>query len=117
VSGSTASIDLHTKKTVYRRNGVREYFVWRVLDREIDWFASRSSEFTSLAPDRSGIVRSEVFPVLWLDTAALIRGDMAAVLTALQRGLSSQEHAAFLQKHAKADGGCELPLTVTSGGY
>jgi Uma2 family endonuclease len=105
VSGSSASFDLHTKKTVYRRNGVREYLVWRVLDREIDWFAARGSEFVRLTPDGSGIVRSEQFPGLWLDTAALLRGDMAAVLTVLQSGLNSPEHVAFLRKHAKTDDG------------
>ncbi len=101
VSGSTASFDLHTKKTVYRRNGVCEYLVWRVLDREIDWFAASGSEFVPLVPDKTGILRSEVFPGLWLDTPALLNGDLAAVLTVLQRGLASPEHAALLQKHSK----------------
>src|SRR5437763_1331075 len=32
VSASSASFDLHAKLHVYRRNGVREYLVWRVLD-------------------------------------------------------------------------------------
>jgi len=105
VSSSTASFDLHTKKTMYRRNEVREYLVWRVLDREIDWFAARGSEFVPLVPDGSGILRSEVFPGLWLDTPALLRGDLAGVLTVLQQGLASPEHAAFLQKHTKMNGG------------
>jgi Uma2 family endonuclease len=108
VSGSTASFDLHTKKTVYRRNGVREYLVWRVLDREIDWFAASGSDFVLLMPDGSGILRSEVFPGLWLDVVALLRGDLAAVLAVLQRGLASPEHAAFLQTLAQAGGGSEI---------
>ena len=33
VASSSASYDLHAKLRVYRRNGVREYIVWRVLDR------------------------------------------------------------------------------------
>jgi len=31
----------------------------------------------------------------WLDPAALLRGDLATVLTVVQRGLASPEHAAF----------------------
>lgn len=104
VSASTASYDLHTKKIVYLRNGVREYLVWRVLDREIDWFIARGNDFVPLSPDAAGIVKSEVFPGLWLDPAALIRGDLAAVLTVLQQGLASPEHAEFVQKNEKPDG-------------
>ncbi|MBV9121864.1 MAG: Uma2 family endonuclease, partial [Planctomycetes bacterium] len=38
IAASSASIDLNTKLRVYRRNQVREYLVWRVLDGAIDWF-------------------------------------------------------------------------------
>jgi Uma2 family endonuclease len=38
ITASSAAYDLHEKKEAYRRNGVREYVVWRVLDRAIDWF-------------------------------------------------------------------------------
>lgn len=102
VSGSSVSFDLHTKLTVYRRNGVREYLVWRVLDKQIDWFAMRSGEFEPLAADQAGILRSEVFPGLWLDAAALIRGDMLQVQAVLQQGLASPEHEAFARRHRKS---------------
>ena len=45
VASSSASYDLHAKLRVYRRNGVREYLVWRVLDREIDWFVLRAGQY------------------------------------------------------------------------
>jgi len=99
ISGSTVSFDLHTKLAVYRRNGVREYVVWRVLDQAIDWFALRAGEFVPLTPDAAGILRSDVFPGLWLDAAALLRGDMPRVLEVVQQGLASPEHAAFLRDH------------------
>jgi Uma2 family endonuclease len=98
VSGSSVSFDMHAKLTVYRRNGVREYLVWRVLDQQFDWFIARAGAFEPLPSDGAGIFRSEVFPGLWLDAPALIRGDMPRVLTVLQQGLSSPEHAAFVQK-------------------
>jgi len=98
VSGSSVSFDLHTKLVVYRRNGVREYLVWRVLDQAIDWFVLRNGEFVHLTPDESGYLKSEVFPGLWLDAAAMVRGDMLRVLAVLHEGLASPEHAAFVAR-------------------
>lgn len=96
VSASTVSIDLHKKFRVYRRNQVKEYIVWRVLDNAIDWFVQREGEFDPLTPDAAGIYRSTVFPGLWLDAAALAQGDMARVFQVLQQGLATPEHAAFV---------------------
>jgi Uma2 family endonuclease len=98
VAASSASYDLHTKLQVYRRNGVREYLVWRVHDRQLDWFVQRSGEYQLLSPDAAGVLRSEVFPGLWLDPAALLRDDMLSVLAVLQKGLASVEHAAFVRR-------------------
>lgn len=98
ISGSSVSFDLHTKLNVYRRNGVREYLVWRVLDQQIDWFAIRSGEFEPMVPDAAGILRSVVFPGLWLDAAALVGGDMPRVLAVVHLGLASPEHAAFVTR-------------------
>src|SRR2546425_7376854 len=95
VASSSASYDLHAKLRVYRRNGVREYIVWRVLDQEIDWFVLRAGQYEHLPVDDEGLLRSEVFPGLWLDPAALLRSDLATVLAVVQRGLASPEHAAF----------------------
>ena len=95
VAASSASYDLHAKLRVYRRNGVREYIVWRVLDQEIDWFVLRAGQYERVPLDAEGLYRSEVFPGLWLDPAALLRGDLATVLAVVQRGLASPEHAAF----------------------
>ena len=102
VSASTVSFDLHTKLNVYRRFGVREYVVWRVLNGEIDWFILRQGQYDRLAPDAQGILKSEVFPGLWLDPAALVGGDMARVLAVLQQGVASPEHAAFVARLAAA---------------
>jgi Uma2 family endonuclease len=98
VASSSVSYDLHVKLNVYRRSGVREYIVWRVLDAEIDWFVLREGQFVRLAPDANGILRSEIFPGLWLDAQALIRGDLAQVLAVLQQGLASPEHAASVTR-------------------
>jgi Uma2 family endonuclease len=98
VASSSVSYDLHAKLHVYRRNGVREYLVWRVLDQEIDWFALRDGQYERLPVDAEGWLRSEVFPGLWLDPAALIRGDLATVLAIVQQGQTSPEHRAFVTR-------------------
>jgi Uma2 family endonuclease len=95
IAASTASYDLHDKLESYRRNGVREYVVCRVFDDQIDWFVLRQNRFELIAPATDGIVRSTVFPGLWLDPAALLRGDIAAVLAVAQHGLNSPEHTEF----------------------
>ena len=41
-------------------------------------------------------------PGLWLDPAALIRGEMAAVARTTQQGLASAEHAAFVDRLRQA---------------
>jgi Uma2 family endonuclease len=98
VASSSASYDLHVKLRVYRRNGVREYIVWRVLEQELDWFVLRAGQYARMSVDAEGLLKSEVFPGLWLDPAALLRGDLATVLAVVQRGLASPEHAAFVAR-------------------
>ncbi|MDB5330440.1 MAG: hypothetical protein JWP03_1591 [Phycisphaerales bacterium] len=98
VSGSTASIDLNAKLRVYRVNGVGEYLVWRIYDGVIDWFALKDGQYELLPFHPDGTLRSEIFPGLWLDHAAMIRGDSATVLRVLQEGLKTPEHAAFVTK-------------------
>ncbi len=96
VASSSVSYDLHAKLHVYRRNGVREYIVWRVLEQTIDWFVLRAGQYERLPVEANGLLRSEVFPGLWLDPAALVRGDLATVLAIVQQGLGSPEHATFV---------------------
>lgn len=96
VAKSSENYDLHDKLQVYRRQGVREYLVVRVRDAQIDWFRLVEGRYQSIQPDGSGILKSMVFPGLWLDPAALLKGDLARVLTVLQAGVASQEHANFL---------------------
>jgi Uma2 family endonuclease len=98
VAASSASYDLHDKLNVYRRNGVPEYLVWRTYDQEIDWFVLRDGKYVPLAASADGIRRSEIFPGLWLDSAALLAGNLAKVLEVLQQGLASPAHAEFVAR-------------------
>jgi Uma2 family endonuclease len=89
VAASSASYDLHDKLRVYRRNGVQEYVVWRVLDTAIDWLELRDDAYVRIESDEHGVVRSNRFPGLWLNVTAMLGGDLAAVLQTLQDGLAS----------------------------
>jgi Uma2 family endonuclease len=101
IAASTASIDLRDKKRVYRRNGVKEYLVWQVMEERFDWFSLQDGEYISVAPNAEEIIRSQVFPGLWLAVSALLAGDMAQVIATLQTGLTSREHQQFLQQLTK----------------
>jgi Uma2 family endonuclease len=98
VAASSAAYDLHDKKRVYARTGVREYLVAQAYEQRVDWWELREGVFTPLPPGADGTLRSRVFPGLWLDPAALWAGDATALLAALQRGLADPAHAAFVER-------------------
>ena len=98
IAASSASYDLHQKLKVYRRNQVQEYLVWRVDDGQFDWFRLNNEEYIKLETNADGVICSEVFPGLWLNTSALLAGDLAKVLAVLQLGLATPEHQSFVEK-------------------
>ncbi len=90
IAASSASYDLAQKLQVYRRNEVQEYLVWQVYDRRLDWFRWHEGTYQPLAADNSGILRSQVFPGLWLAVDALLEGDLRTVKEVLELGLDQQ---------------------------
>ncbi|NKQ36424.1 MAG: Uma2 family endonuclease [Chloroflexi bacterium] len=101
IAASSASYDLYDKRRAYGRNGVQEYLVWQTYEQAVVWFVLREGVYEPLQPDEKGILRSEIFPGLWLQPKALWENDLAALLAVLQEGLQSPEHAAFVQKLQK----------------
>ncbi len=83
IAASTVSYDLHAKKLAYERNGVKEYIVWRTLDREIDWFILENDKYVKLNPDDAGIIHSREFEGLRLNITAILNGNMAIVLSSI----------------------------------
>lgn len=98
VANSSVSCDLHSKYRMYEKVGVQEYVVAVLSEQAIRWFVSEHGKFVPISADAHGILRSRVFPGLWLDAAALWSGNDAKVLETVQRGLASPEHAAFVEK-------------------
>ncbi|MBE9225772.1 Uma2 family endonuclease [Phormidium sp. LEGE 05292] len=97
IAASSASYDLYDKKQAYQRNGVQEYLVWQVFEQKLDWFQLQNGNYILLQPDENGVVKSLIFPGLWLAVNELLSGNMATVLTVLQEGLNSPEYAEFIK--------------------
>ncbi len=98
IAASTASYDLHDKFRAYRRNGVREYLVWVVLEEEFRWYVLEEGDYRRLEPDGAGCLRSPFWPGLVLDVKALLAGEMGPVLMRLQEGMGSPEHEQFVER-------------------
>ncbi|MCA9214137.1 MAG: Uma2 family endonuclease [Planctomycetales bacterium] len=95
IAASSVSYDLHEKRNAYRRNGVQEYVVLRTEDSAIDWFVLADGEYKPLPLDDDNIYRSRVFPGLWLDVAATLKGDAKQALDVLHQGIGHESHQAF----------------------
>ena len=98
VAFTSAAYDLHSKLRLYERAGVREYVVLVLRELRIEWLVLKDGRFQPQDPGADDIFRSAIFPGLWLDQAATLRGDLAQVLETLQRGLDSPEHTAFVKR-------------------
>ncbi|MBI4658986.1 MAG: Uma2 family endonuclease [Verrucomicrobia bacterium] len=102
VASSSASYDLHQKKNAYRRNGVREYLVWVTEEQRIYWWELRDGQYLPIESEADGIVRSQIFPGLWLDVGALLRKDLPRVLEIVGQGVGSPEHAGFVARLSRS---------------
>lgn len=102
IAASSASYDLHDKKDVYCRCGVKEYLVWVVPEQIFHWFRLDHQIYVCQPPDQQGIIQSSTFPGLWLNIPALLSGEMLQVLETLQAGLNSPEHQRFVQRLSKS---------------
>lgn len=100
VASSTVSFDMNTKLRVYRRNGVPEYLVLLAQEERAVWHVLVEGEYRVLEADKQGILRSQVFPGLWLHPEHFWAGDLAGLMAVLAQGLASPEHAAFAAEQA-----------------
>ena len=100
VSVSSVSLDRGPKLRTYERHGVREYLIWRVDDKMFEWYVLRDEGFQLQPLSIDGIYRSEVFPGLWLNVAAMLQRDGKLVMKVLNDGLATPEHATFVAQLA-----------------
>jgi Uma2 family endonuclease len=98
---TSATYDLGPKLALYQRAGVREYITFVLEPPRLLWRELFEGRYRTIEPDSRGILRSRVFPGLWLDTDAVLAGDGARVMKVLQEGLASAEHAEFVAELAR----------------
>jgi Uma2 family endonuclease len=99
VAHSSRAIDLHAKRDDYARYGVLEYLVLCLHERQLRWFDLRANR--EVQPDSDGVFRLHTFPGLWIHGEGVPSGDQR-LMTTLEQGLATAEHAAFVDKLAAA---------------
>ena len=100
VCGSSRSIDLGPKLALYQRAGVQEYLALVLEDQRAEWRVLEDGHYRVQASDAQGIIKSLVFPGLWLDERALWADDPSRLQEVLADGLRSEECKAFLERLA-----------------
>jgi Uma2 family endonuclease len=104
VAKATRYIDLGPKLNDYQRAGVQEYLVRAYGPDEVIWYLMQKRRFVEMPVGAHGWYRSVAFPGLWLDPKALVANDLSGMIAALDQGLASPEHAAFVARLAAARG-------------
>jgi hypothetical protein len=98
---SSASYDIHVKLPLYEAAGIPEYLAILLFEQEVRWHVLVEGKYQLFAPDPDGLLRSRIFPGLWLDSKALLDGNLQQVLARLQEGLRSPEHEKFVADLAR----------------
>jgi Uma2 family endonuclease len=99
IAHSSQAVDLNAKKGDYARYGVLEYLVLSLKERRLHWFDLRAGKERKAG--RDGIYRIHTFPGLWIDGPALLGKDYQKMMTTLDQGLATPEHAAFAMRLAQ----------------
>lgn len=98
VMKSRRSYDLGVKLKLYERAGVQEYLTVILKDQRVVWRVLEAGSYIALPTAEDGILRSRVFPGLWLHAQAALDGDGTRVLATLHEGLATPEHADFVRR-------------------
>lgn len=94
IAHSSRSIDLHLKKQRYARAGVFEYIVFCLDPAGLRWFDLPKD--CELEADSKGILRSCIFPGLWVGSKELLEDQYYPLMDILNQGLLSAQHADFV---------------------
>ena len=103
ISNTTFTRDSGVKLRLYERSGVQEYVIVRPNKQQVIWHELVDGEYREIVVDKDGLLRSRVFPGLWLDPQALWNNDAPGLFATIQRGAATEEHKAFVQKVTPKD--------------
>jgi Uma2 family endonuclease len=100
ITDTETSRDLGIKLDLYQIVGVSEYLTILIEKETTIWRCLEGGRYREMKPGRDGILKSQSFPGLWLNTKALFAGDELGLLATLEQGLASPEHTAFVRSLA-----------------
>jgi Uma2 family endonuclease len=101
ISESSRGVDFGSKLKLYERAGVREYITAETLRRRLVWRLLQGGVYVAQQIPEDGILRSQVFPGLWLDVPAFWNDDKTRIMAALTQGLATEEHRQFAESLAQ----------------
>ena len=99
---TSTDYDFGSKLRLYERAGVREYITIETFRQRVVWRVLEDGNYVAQPAPEDGILRSRVFPGLWLDVAAFWAGDGPKMLAALNAGLAMEDHRQFGERLAAA---------------
>jgi Uma2 family endonuclease len=97
---TSTEVDFGPKLALYQLAGVWEYITVEQFGQRMIWRVLENGAYVAQTLPADGIVRSRVFPGLWLDLAAFWADDGAKMLAVLNAGLASQDHRDFVARLA-----------------
>lgn len=95
IAHSSRAIDLHLKKERYRMGGVQEYVVVCLEPQKIYWFDLRNQSELHAA---DGVLRSSIFPGLWVNESAIFQCDYSRLMETISVGMRTNEYLEFSKK-------------------
>jgi Uma2 family endonuclease len=100
VALSSSARDLGPKLRLYRAAGVQEYVSVLLKDVRVLWRRLAGGDWSNIEAGEDGLMRSVVFPGLWLDPEALLSKDVPRILKVVQLGIRSAQHREFAARFA-----------------
>jgi len=97
IAASSVSIDLHTKREVYERIGVRNYLVWLTQDNAMRLMSLTNGQLIEVQHDEP-VLSIESMPGLRINRAAILKGDLAAAMKTVTDAAASEEAVAFRKR-------------------
>jgi hypothetical protein len=99
VANSRNAAEWQRRLLDYTRCGVQEYLSLHLPDNLLRWFDLRSNQ--ELQADADGVCRLRSFPGLWIHVEALLARDGGRLVSTLEQGLATPEHAGFVRQLAE----------------
>lgn len=105
VANSSLLKDTTAKRDIYEAIGVQEYLIYAVRERRLIAYRQQTPDGRGRfvrAETTGEVFRSETFPGLVINGPALFDRDKPTLKRALDEGLATEEHAAFVTRLADA---------------